>query len=93
MGDLLYRVFGLGNSGPWYGMWSGFGSFLPTVAMLGATLLGLRKWNCQMHGCWRLGRHEAKRQDGTTVRVCRHHHPKGPLAPEHLAEAGREDSR
>jgi len=41
------------------------------VSVLGLMATMLRKNNCEVHGCWRLGRH------GTAAghRVCRKHHP------------------
>lgn len=45
------------ESGPWYGFWSGFGSDLGEVAMIGGLITVVRHLNCHEHGCWRLGRH------------------------------------
>jgi hypothetical protein len=62
--------------GPYYGFWSGFGSDLGEYAIVVSLLAGLfhtvRKHNCHMPGCWRIGRHSI---EGTTYVVCRKHHP------------------
>lgn len=66
----LSHVLGLDDlSGRWYGFWSGFGSDLGMFAAAGALL---RKHNCHVRGCWRIGKHPVG--DGTLI-VCRKHHP------------------
>jgi hypothetical protein len=55
--------------GPYYGFWSGFGSDLGEVALLGAVLGAYRKHNCHEPRCWRMGRHIV---DGTPW--CNRHH-------------------
>jgi len=75
----LSHILGLDNlSGPWYGFWSGFGSDLGEVTILGA--LGSLYWKhtCHVDRCWRLGRHPVA---GTGFTVCRRHHPHD--APTH----------
>lgn len=57
------------ESGPWYGFFSGFGSDLSEVAILGAVLGAYRKHNCHEKGCPRIGRHVV---DGTPW--CNRHH-------------------
>jgi hypothetical protein len=64
-------------SGPAYGWWSGAGSDLSELALLGAIVGLLRKHNCVVAGCWRLGRHVTAAQHW----VCHRHHPDG--APTH----------
>lgn len=67
--DVL-NVLGITNlSGRWYGFWSGIGGDLAFVA---APLVLLRKHNCHVRWCWRIGRHPV---EGTTWTVCRKHHP------------------
>lgn len=69
----LAHILGIDNlSGPWYGFWSGVGSDLSELAMVGALLGLLRKHNCHIHGCWRIGRHP----HGRYV-LCAKHHPEG----------------
>lgn len=66
----LWVHTGTGNeAGPWYGFWSGFGSDLGEVALVGAVLGGYRKHNCHQSRCWRIGRHIV---DGTPW--CNKHH-------------------
>lgn len=70
-------------SGPWYGFWSGFGSDLSEVALVGAMLGMLRKHNCEVHRCWRLGRHTT----AAGHKVCRKHHPDGHLTAGEVQRA------
>ena len=62
------------ESGPYYGFWSGFGSDIGEVTILGSIIIGARHINCAEKGCWRLG-HVIP---GTTVRTCHKHHPTNP---------------
>jgi hypothetical protein len=66
------------ESGPYYGFWSGFGSDLSEFALVGALAGLLRKHNCHVRGCPRIGRHHV---EGTQYVVCGHHSPTG--APTH----------
>ena len=43
--------------GPYYGFWSGFGSDIGEVALLGGMVALVRHHNCQNKGCWRLSKH------------------------------------
>jgi hypothetical protein len=62
--------------GPYYGFWSGFGSDIAELGILGgiATVVyqQIKKFNCHEPGCWRIGTHPAA--DGKFV-LCYHHHP------------------
>jgi hypothetical protein len=51
-----------------------FLSGLAGLSIFGLLLAQLRKHNCHVHGCWRIGRHPV---EGTAYTVCRHHHPEG----------------
>jgi hypothetical protein len=53
-GNWLYHLFGLSGSGPWYGFWSGIGSDLGELAIVGGIW---RLVNCHESGCLRLGHH------------------------------------
>lgn len=66
----LAHVLGLDNaSGGWYLLWSGiFGD----VSLIGGAFVLVRKHNCHVRGCPRIGRHPI---EGTTYVVCRKHHP------------------
>lgn len=59
-------------SGPIYGFWSGFGSDLGEIAIIGGLIAIIRRHNCHVRGCWRVGRHPV---EGTSFVVCRAHHP------------------
>lgn len=61
-------------SGPWYNFWSGFGSDIGEVAILGGLVSMARKANCHAKGCWRIGTHEYEK-DGVTHKLCHHCHP------------------
>lgn len=83
----LSHFFGLDNlSGPWYGFWSGVGSDISEVAIIGGVIQIYRKHNCHVKGCWRIGKHPV----GHYV-VCRSHHPGVPdaITPEAVCEAHR----
>jgi hypothetical protein len=71
------------TSGLQYGFWSGFGSDLMELALIGYIWQAL---NCHASRCYRLGLHHVQ---GTPYRVCRKHHPvlKGKVSWEliHLA--------
>ncbi len=55
-----------------YNFWSGFGSDLTYLAILGAAW---RHLNCHAQGCWRLAKHQV---EGTPYKTCRKHHPTVP---------------
>jgi hypothetical protein len=63
-------------SGSWYGFWSGFGSDLAEIGLIGAVATGVyqivRKYNCHEPGCWRVGTHPAA--NGQFL-LCYRHHP------------------
>ena len=73
------------ESGPWYGFWSGFGSDLGEITLVGAVLGMLRQHNCEVKGCPRLGRHTT----AAGHRVCRRHHPDGHLTAGDVHAAHR----
>lgn len=62
------------ESGPYYGFWSGAGSDIGEVAIIGAVIATARKFNCHIKGCWRLAHHEYE-MDGVKYHLCRKHHP------------------
>lgn len=70
-------------SGRWYGFWSGFGSDIGELAIVGALAGMVRQHNCEVHRCWRLGRHVT----AAGQRVCRRHHPDGHLTAEGVRKA------
>jgi hypothetical protein len=85
--DLWHQVlefFGvIGESGKGYGFWSGVGSDIGELAIVGALAGLVRQRNCHVDRCWRLGRHPV---EGTPHTVCRRHHPDGPLTHARLLE-------
>jgi hypothetical protein len=78
--DLWHPLAGRG-----YQFWSGIGSDVTELAMLGWLYAFLRRHNCHARRCWRLGRHPVA---GTDYIVCRRHHPQDtPTAAEIHAAA------
>jgi hypothetical protein len=73
----------VGETGPYYGFWSGFGSDLGEFALIGAIAGAARHVNCEVHGCWRLGRHRTD----AGHRTCRKHHPDGHLTAQAVLDA------
>jgi hypothetical protein len=73
------------ESGPYYGFWSGFGSDLGEVAIVGGLLTMVRRHNCEVRGCWRLGRHKTAAGHA----VCRRHHPDDHLTAQRVEEEHR----
>lgn len=68
--------FGVRNEGGYgYGFFSGVGSDLGEVALVGVVIGGYRHVNCHIKSCWRLARHEYE-MDGVKYRLCRKHHPR-----------------
>ena len=73
----LQSFFGFGSgdgNGSHYLFWSGAGSDLAYLTFLAAPFVYLRKVNCHVHHCWRVGRHLV---EGTPYTVCRRHDPSG----------------
>ena len=70
------------ESGTIYGLWSGFGSDLGEVTIIGGMIALYRRHTCHIHRCWRLAKHPV---DGTGYMVCRKHHPEGHLTAASLA--------
>jgi hypothetical protein len=72
----VQRFFGLDDlSGPWYGFWSGAGSDITELAIIGGLISLARRHNCHVKGCWRIGRHKV---EGTEFITCAKHHPTVP---------------
>lgn len=67
--QFLLHVTGADNvSGPWYGFWSGFGSDLSEIALLGAAYTLYRRHKCTR--CWRLSHMKV---EGTHFKTCHKH--------------------
>ena len=72
----LQHFFGLDDlSGPFYGFWSGVGSDITELAIVGGLIGIYRRHTCHARRCWRFGRHPVA---GTPYIVCRRHHPDVP---------------
>lgn len=85
--QVLLHIFGLDDgSSPWYLWWSGVGSDISELAIIGAILAAFRHKNCHVRGCWRMGAHAI---DGTPYVVCRRHHPDVPEGGATLEEIVR----
>lgn len=83
-GHWLIHIIGVDTeAGHAYAFWSGFGSDLGEAALLGALLGVLRKHNCEVHHCWRVGRHAT----AAGHKVCRRHHPDDGLTAEQVLAA------
>ncbi|MGH3743720.1 MAG: hypothetical protein ACRDTP_02540 [Mycobacteriales bacterium] len=86
---LVMHWLGLDDaSGPVYLAWSGFGSDISELAIVGGVAGMLRQHNCEVKGCPRLGRHRT----AAGHRVCRRHHPDGHLTAEAVS-ALHQDAR
>lgn len=55
-----------------YNFWSGFGSDIGEVTIIGGMVAIYRKHTCHEPRCWRLGHHPV---EGTPFQACRKHHP------------------
>ena len=78
------------ESGPYYGFFSGFGSDLGELAILGGVVQLFRHRNCHVKGCWRLG----KPVGDSAFLACHKHHPNHPgekrnVTQEQIAEVVR----
>ena len=73
----MAHVLGLDDaSGTWYLFWSGIGA---NIAMLGGAIAVVRKHNCHVRRCWRVGRLPL---DGTPFVLCMKHHPESAPAAD-----------
>lgn len=83
----LQHLLGLDNaSGQPYLLWSGVGSDLGELAIVGGLVSMIRRHNCHVKPCWRVGRHQV---EGTSWTVCARHHPTGAPSAADVEEAGQ----
>jgi hypothetical protein len=69
----LAHFFGLDDgSGPNYLFWSGIGSDITELVLIGAVIQLYRRHNCGVKGYWRIG---MRKVPGTEHVVCHSHHP------------------
>jgi hypothetical protein len=54
----------------WYNFWSGFGSDLGEIVIIGSIFTLYKHNNCAVGRCWRIGRHQV---DGTPYKTCHKH--------------------
>ncbi|MGH7722232.1 MAG: hypothetical protein ACRENL_05275 [Candidatus Dormibacteria bacterium] len=82
------HFFGLDNAaGAPYLWWSGMGSDLSEVAIIGAVIGLFTRHNCHVKGCWRLG---TRPVGGTTHVVCSRHHPQPKPSAQKVLDDHRE---
>lgn len=73
MFHLIFHWLGLDSaSGPAYLAWSGVGSDLSELAIVGGLVAVYRRHNCHQRWCWRVGRFPVANGQFVT---CRRHHP------------------
>ena len=58
------------ESGPFYGFWSGFGSDLGELTIVGAIIGTYKHHNCGTKRCWRIGKTPV---EGTPYKTCHKH--------------------
>lgn len=76
MWQTLGHFFGLDDlSGAFYGFWSGVGSDISELLILGGVIQLYRRHACHVSSCRRIGKHHV---DGTPYVVCAKHHPDVP---------------
>ena len=84
--DDLFIWTGSKGSGSVYGFWSGFGSDIGEVVIIGGLVQLVRHHNCHVKGCWKLSKHTVG-----PYRVCRRHHPDHAdgedVTTDHIADA------
>lgn len=73
---LIAHWLGLDDpGGSWYLAWSGILADIGELAIVGGLVTLVRRHNCEVRKCWRMGRHVT----AAGHYVCRAHHPDGPL--------------
>jgi len=76
---LQFHTGTINEPGPYYGFFSGFGSDLAEVTIIGGLIAIYKKHNCHQRWCWRLGHHALTDPiTGMTYNLCRRHHPDHP---------------
>jgi hypothetical protein len=83
VGYWLAYLAGLTDASGWpYLLWSGI---VGDAAIFAAAWSIVRRHNCEVHGCWRVGKH----QTAAGHRVCRRHHPDETLTAQDVLAAHR----
>lgn len=64
-----------GPTSQWYNFWSGFGSDIAEVAILGGVIQLYRKHNCHTTHCLRIAHHKfTDKATGTEYMLCKKHY-------------------
>ena len=79
---LLVHTGTWNEPGPYYAFWSGFGSDLGEVALLGSLIAVFRHRNCHIKVCWRIG----KPVEGSAFLCCHKHHQDQPGVKRNIPE-------
>src|SRR5665213_2928055 len=58
------------NGSKWYNFWSGFGSDIGEVVIIGSLISLYKQHNCPVKVCWRIGRHPV---EATQYKTCHKH--------------------
>lgn len=87
--DFLNWTGANNTSGNQYGFWSGFGSDLGEITLIGMGIAWYRNHTCHVDTCHKFGKHQV---EGTPYKVCRKHHPSIPkhLTHLHIVKAHKE---
>ena len=84
----LLHVLGVDTeAGRAYAWWSGAGSDIGELAIIGAVIGTWRRANCHVKSCPRIGRVPV---EGTSFKVCWRHHPEGKPTHRHVLIRHRE---
>lgn len=84
---LLIWIGVTNGSGHAYLWWSGIGSDIAELAIIGGMITIVRKHNCGVKRCWRLAKHDyTDPESGIIHALCRKHHPEHPGKPVTAAE-------
>jgi hypothetical protein len=73
---LLIHTGTVNEPGPWYAFWSGFGSDIGELLILGGLIQFFRHHNCHVRGCWRI---KTSTDPAVHAPACRRHHSLGHL--------------
>jgi hypothetical protein len=66
-----------------YNFWSGFGSDIAEVAILGGIIQMYRRHNCHVYRCWRISHHPIP---GSPYVCCKKHHPEVPSKAREITQ-------
>lgn len=78
--DWLNHALGT-DGGAFYRFYSGFGTAIGSITLLGGLATFFQTRRCQVDGCTAVGKRTVP---GTDWKVCPGHHPDGPLTQEKI---------